>query len=107
MGGFVRVIARFPDVSGGAVTAAAVPAPAVTPAVSPAPASSPGPRQARRPKRPSLFPSWSVAALAVMAAAVWVCVAIGEREAARKRAGEHRLAAEPPRLGPATEAVSR
>ncbi|MFN9367583.1 MAG: hypothetical protein ACK6CT_02290 [Planctomycetia bacterium] len=42
-----------------------------------------------------MFPTWSVAALAVVAAVVWTFVVIGERSDAGGRRPAARLAAEP------------
>lgn len=43
-----------------------------------------------------MFPTWSVVALAVVAAVVWTFVAIGERPGVNGRRAAPRLATEPP-----------
>ena len=103
----MRVIASFPDVT---VDEPAVPrraAGAVAPSdpglSRPAPPAVPSRRDTGR----SMFPTWSVAALAVVAAAVWTCVALGERSLRATPRSAHRLAAEPARAADPPGTVSR
>lgn len=94
----MRVIAEFPDVSPGGP----VPSPATETRERSAP---PGRGEFVLPSRSrsrstggkkSVFPTWSVVTLAVVAAVVWTFVAIGERPGINGRRAAPRLAAEPP-----------
>lgn len=95
----MRVIAEFPDVTPGGP----VPSPATETCGRSAPSAGRGecvlPSRSRSRstgRRKSVFPTWSVVALAVVAAVVWTFVAIGERPGVNGRRAAPRLATEPP-----------
>jgi hypothetical protein len=93
----MRVIAEFPDVS----PDRAVPSPAAGSCARSGPTPErvacvlPKRSQNRRHKK-SMFPTWSVVTLAIVAAVVWTFVAIGERPGLGRRHPAPRLATEPP-----------
>ena len=104
----MRVIAQFPDVTAGGPVQAAAEASGGEPLPHPGrPRLEPvAGRSSRRAGR-SIFPTWSVAALAVVAAVIWSFVAIRERSPAGGRRPEPRLAVEPARTSASSGTVSR